>query len=111
MNFKLIDMNGVPVISLPAGYDLLEAFIGTNLQYKYEKGKWVIDSIDEVLNSTLTNKTLSGVKYHDVELSKSTVRIIDPYSEDRAYCELPLDTFRSVIVNWLQQKDKYYRLS
>ncbi|SFT05883.1 hypothetical protein [Paenibacillus sp. BC26] len=109
MKFILIDMFGVPVISLPAGYDLLEAFIGTNLQDINEKGSWVIDSVDEVLNGTET--TLLCVKYHDVELSKTTVKIIDRYSEDKAYCELPIDTFKSVIVNWLQQKDKYYGLS
>lgn len=34
-----------PVISLPAGYDLLEEFIGTNLQDEEENGVWLIDSI------------------------------------------------------------------
>lgn len=111
MNFKLIDMYGVPVISLSPGYDLLEAFIGTNLQGKDEKGKWVIDSINEILSSDVTNIILSGVKYHIVELSKTTVKIIDPYSDDGDYCELSLDTFRSIIVNWLQQKDNYYGLN
>jgi ribosomal protein S12 len=111
MNFKLIDMNGVAVISLPTGYDLLEAFIGTNLQEKNEKGMWVIDSINEILSGKATNSTLSGVKYHVVELSNTTVKIIDSYSDDGTYCELPIDTFKSIIVNWLQQKDKYYGLN
>lgn len=111
MNFKLIDMYGVPVISLPAGYDLLEAFIGTNLQDRDETGKWVIESINEVLSSNVTKVTLPGVKYHVVELSKTTVRIIDPYSHDSAHCELPIKTFEGIIVNWLQQKDKYYGLN
>jgi hypothetical protein len=111
VNFKLIDMYGVPVISLPPGYDLLEAFIGTNLQDKDEKGMWVIDSINEILSSNVTQITLSGVKYHIVELRKTTVKIIDPYSDDGDYCELPIDTFKSIIVNWLQQKDKYYGLN
>ncbi|MFX3636874.1 MAG: hypothetical protein ACE3L7_02345 [Candidatus Pristimantibacillus sp.] len=111
MNFKLIDMYGVPVISLPPGFDLLESFIGTNLQDDDEKGMWVIDSINEIMSGKVTNTTLAGVKYHVVELNNTTARIIDPYSDNRAYCELPLDTFKSIIVNWLQQKDKYYGLS
>ncbi|WP_342439137.1 hypothetical protein NSS79_09375 [Paenibacillus sp. FSL L8-0436] len=111
MHFKLIDMDGVPVISLPPGYDLLEAFIGTNLQGKTEKGKWIIDSVHEILSNDVTNITLSTVKYHVVELSKTKARIIDPYSDDGDYCELPLDAFESVIINWLQQKDKYYGLN
>uniref|UniRef100_UPI001E2C6B6A hypothetical protein n=1 Tax=Brevibacillus daliensis TaxID=2892995 RepID=UPI001E2C6B6A len=111
MKSKLIDMDGVPVISLPSGYDLLETFIGTNLQEKDEKGMWVIDSINEILRGKVTNTTLSGVKYHVVELSNTTVRIIDPYSDDGACCELLIDTFKSIIVNWLQQKDKYYGLN
>jgi len=111
MNFKLIDMYGVPVISLPPGYDLLETFIGTNLQDKDETGMWMIDSINEILDCNVTKKTLSRVKYHIVELSETTVRIIDPYSVDGVYCELPLDIFKGIIVNWLQQKDKYYGLS
>lgn len=111
MNIKLIDMNGVPVISLPKGFDLLEAFIGTNLQEKDEKGMWVIDSINEILSYKVAYTTLSSVKYHVVELSNTTAKIIDPYSEDGAYCELPIDTFKSIIVNWLQQKDKYYGLN
>lgn len=110
MKFELIDMYGVPVISLPIGFDLLEAFIGTNLQDKNEKGIWVIDSINEIFSGKVTSKTLSGVKYHVVELNNTTVRIIDPYSDDVAYCELPISTFRNIIVNWLQQKDKYYGL-
>lgn len=68
MKFKLIDVHGVPVISLPSGYNLLEAFIGTNLQEKYEKGMWLIDSINEILSGKVTNTTLSGVKYYVVEL-------------------------------------------
>ncbi|MDQ0876097.1 hypothetical protein QFZ77_004756 [Paenibacillus sp. V4I3] len=51
MNFKLIDMNGVAVLSLPTGYDLLEAFIGTNLLEKNEKGMWVRFNMIEVLDS------------------------------------------------------------
>ncbi len=110
MNFKLIDMNGVPVISLPTGFELLEAFIGTNLQDKDEKGIWLIDSIDDVLSGKVTNSTIGDVKYHVIELSKTIVKIIDPYSDEGMYCELPLDTFRSIILNWLKQKDKYYGL-
>ncbi|WP_342480591.1 hypothetical protein NST07_28000 [Paenibacillus sp. FSL L8-0340] len=110
MKFKLIDLYGVPVISLPIGYDLLEAFIGTNLQDKDEKGIWLIDSINEILSGKVTKTTLSGVKYHVVELNNTTVRIIDPCSDDGDYCELPIDTFRNIIVNWLKQKDEYYGL-
>ncbi|WP_156390042.1 MULTISPECIES: hypothetical protein [unclassified Paenibacillus] len=51
MNFKLVDMNGVAVISLPTGYDLLEAFNGTNLLEKNEKGMWVWFNMIEVLDS------------------------------------------------------------
>ncbi|MFX3636871.1 MAG: hypothetical protein ACE3L7_02330 [Candidatus Pristimantibacillus sp.] len=110
MNFKLIDMNGVPVISLPAGFDLLETFIGTNLQDKNENGIWLVNSIDEVLSGKVTNSTLGDAKYHVIELSKTSVKIIDPYSDEGIYCELPLDTFRSIILKWLNQKDKYYGL-
>lgn len=110
MHFKLIDVDGVPVISLPTGYDFLEAFIGTNLQDKNEKGMWVIDSINKILSGKKSNITLKGVKYHDVEMTSTMVKIIDPYSDDGAFCELPLDTFKTLIIDWLQQKDKYYGL-
>ncbi|MED4754736.1 hypothetical protein [Brevibacillus choshinensis] len=111
MKFKLIDVYGVPVISVPPGYDLLETFIGTNLQDKDEKGMWVIDSLNEILSGKVTNTTLSGVKYHVVELSNTTVKIMDPYSVNGAHCELSLNIFKNVIVDWLQQKDKYYGLN
>jgi hypothetical protein len=101
----------IPNISLPPGYDLLEAFIGTNLQDRDEEGMWVIDSIIEILSGKVSDFTLTGVKYHLVELSNTTVKIIDPYADDGDYCELPLITFKNVIVDWLQQKNKYYRLS
>ncbi|WP_221226939.1 hypothetical protein [Paenibacillus baekrokdamisoli] len=105
---ELIDLNGVPVISLPAGYDLLEAFIGTNLQDNDENGVWLIDSINEVLNGKVENSTLGDVKYFVIQLNNTSVKIIDPYSDNEAYCELPTMTFKNIIVNWLKQKDNYY---
>lgn len=36
------------------------------------------------------------------------VELIDPYSDSRAYCELPTLTFKNIIINWLKQKDNYY---
>lgn len=108
MRFKLIDLNGVPVISLPTGYDLLEAFIGTNLQDKDENGYWLIDSINEVLNGKVENTTLGDVKYFIIQLSNTSVKIIDPYSDNGAYCELPTISFKHIIINWLKEKDNYY---
>lgn len=109
MEFKLIDVYGSPVISLPAGYDLLEAFIGTNLQDEEENGVWLIDSIDEILNGKVEITTLGDVKYFIIQLNNTTVKIIDPYSDDGTYCELPTNTFKNVIISWLRQKDNYYK--
>ncbi|MGM0883839.1 MAG: hypothetical protein ACQEXQ_22745 [Bacillota bacterium] len=108
MKFQLVDVNGVPVISLPAGYDLLEAFIGTNLQDINEDGHWLIDTINEVLDDKVESATLGDVKYFIIQLDKNNVKIIDPYSEDESYCELLTSVFKDIIVNWLKQKDRYY---
>jgi hypothetical protein len=112
VDFKLIDVNGVPVISLPAGYDLLEAFIGTNLQDKHENGIWLIDAINEVLNGKVEDTILGDVKYFVIQLNNTSVKIISPYYDDGNYCELPIIMFKNVIINWLKQKNIYYfRLS
>ncbi|MBP1996247.1 hypothetical protein [Paenibacillus eucommiae] len=76
IRFELIELNGVPVISLPAGYDLLEAFIGTSLQDKDENGVWLIDSINEVLNGKVEDSTLGDVKYFVIQLNNIITTLI-----------------------------------
>jgi hypothetical protein len=109
IQFKLIDINGVPVISLPKEFELIEVLIGTELQDEHEDGIWLLDSLDEVLTEKVDYTNVGDVKYVILTLTKQIVNIQDPYCEEGVYCEIPTESFRNLIIAWLKEKDKFYK--
>jgi hypothetical protein len=109
IQFKLIDINGVPVISLPKKFELIEVLIGTELQDKHEDGIWLLDTLDEVLTEKVDYTTVGDVKYVILTLTKQIIKVEDPYSEEGAYCEISTESFRNLIIDWLKEKDKFYK--
>jgi hypothetical protein len=110
MNFRLIDANGAPVISLPKGYDLVEVLIGTNLQDENENGEWLLDALDEVLTGKVSHSTVGDVRYVVLNLNKTSVKITDPYSVDESKCVVETSVFKKLIIEWLRKKREYYNL-
>ncbi|WP_010501190.1 hypothetical protein [Paenibacillus elgii] len=66
-------MDGFPVISLPDGYDLLEVFIGTELQANNEDGKWIIEAINAVIDGEVEHIWLQA-KYLTLNLKNQRTR-------------------------------------
>lgn len=108
IKFRLIHMNGFPVISLPDGYDLLEVFIGTELQVRDEDGKWIIEAINAVIDGEVEHIWLQA-KYLTLNLNSKETSIIDPYADDcKNECLIKTNELKTILLEWIFVRDQFY---
>ncbi|KZE73422.1 hypothetical protein AV654_32620 [Paenibacillus elgii] len=108
IKFRLISKDGFPVISLPDGYDLVEVFIGTELQANDEDGKWIIEAINAVIDGEVEHIWLQA-KYLTLNLNSQETRIIDPYADDcKNECVISTTELKTILLDWISVRDQYY---
>ncbi len=70
---------------------------------------WLIELLNKVKNGETKSLNVNEVKYVILTLSKSFVTIVDPYGEEGNPCRIDTESFMTLVIDWLREKDLFYK--